>query len=94
MKIEKKNFENVVPDNEEVFISRLLGIIESIDELCFVEINKLPTSYHFRIAPSTPQYAQPMLSEILGFNNLFGIKLDLSKSIKINSTLSFKIYLN
>lgn len=78
-------------DNDEVYLGHLEGIISSVDEYATMEVSKGPESYHFRIATSLPKYTQPLLEEILKFNNLYGIKLDLSKSIKTSGTLVFSV---
>jgi len=91
MYINKRFFPDTLPDNEETYISLLIGYIESIDELCYLEISKLREGYHFRIAPSTPKYSQPLLKEILKFNNKYGIHLDMSKSIKVTNSIDFLI---
>lgn len=81
-------------DNDEVFLAHLEGVISSVDELCSLEITKNINSYSFRIATSLPKYNNILLEEILKLNTLFGIKLDLSKSIKSSGTIVFKIILN
>lgn len=91
MQINKKHFPDILPDNEEVFLSHLIGILESIDELACLQITKSPKSYHFRIAPSVPMYNDPLLKEILKFHNIYGIQLNISKSIKSTGTLAFEI---
>ena len=93
MEIQRKGFPAIMLDNDETYLNHLTGIIERIDELCSMEIVKTDYSYHFRIAPSTAQYVEPILYEILAFNNMFGIKLDLSKSMKTSSTVTFDIEL-
>ena len=93
MQINRKHFPDILPDNEEIFLSHLQGVIESIDELCCLQITKLPGSYHFRIAPSVPMYNNLLLKEILKFHNMYSIKLDISKSIKSSGTLAFEIKL-
>lgn len=90
MTIIKRGFY-VLPENEATYFSHLEGIISSVDELANVEIIKNPTSYMFRITPSTPKYSQPLLKSLLDFHNLLGIHLELSKSIKKNSTISYYI---
>ena len=80
-------------DNDETFIASLLGVIESIDELCSVEITKKPEAFHFRIAASVPKYNNMLIEEILKFCNLFHIKLDMSKSITTSATIVFDITL-
>ena len=83
--------DEVDTDNNENYISLLSALIESIDELSSLEITKIPTGINFRIAPSVPLYVTPILENVLNLNNMLGIKLILSKSIKNNSTLNFEI---
>lgn len=92
MEISRKNFPEIGKDNDDVFIGHLCGVIESVDELSSVEISKTPCSYHFRIAPSIPKYINNIIHEINTFNNLYGIRLDFSKSIKTTSVITFNIY--
>jgi hypothetical protein len=94
MQVNKRFFPKRIPDNDEIFIASLLGVIESVDELSSVEITKKPSSYHFRIAASLPKYNDMLIEEILKFHNLFGIRIDMSKSIKTTSIITFEIILN
>jgi len=94
MQINKKFFPEVMHDNEIAYFAHLEGIIDSIDELCSMEVTKNPHSYHFRIATSVPKYNEMLLQELLKFHNLFQIKLNLSKSIKSSATIVFEIELN
>jgi hypothetical protein len=94
MTISKRFFPDVLPDNEIAYFSHVQGVIESIDELCTLEITKNPHSYHFRLAPSLPRYNNLLLEEILKFHNILNIKLNLSKSIKTSATIVFEIELN
>jgi DNA-binding phage protein len=91
MEISKKHFPKVMQDNDEVFLAHLEGVISSVDELCSLEITKNTHSYRFRIAASLPKYNEMLLEEILKFCNLFKIKLDISKSIKTTSVITFEI---
>lgn len=93
MQIIKKSFPKILPDNEYLYFAHLEGIIDSIDELSTMEITKTPTSYLFRLASSLPKYNEMLLQEILKFHNLFHIKLELSKSIKLSSRIVFSINL-
>lgn len=91
MEISRKHFPKVMQDNDEVFLAHLQGVISSVDELCSLEITKNTNSYRFRIAASLPKYNEMLLEEILKFCNLFKIKLDISKSIKTTSVITFEI---
>ena len=94
MYINKKYFPKVMRDNDEVFLAHLEGIISSVDELCSLEITKNTDSYKFRIATSLPKYNNMLIEELLKFCNLFHIRIDMSKSIKTSSVITFKINLN
>jgi hypothetical protein len=94
MQINTRFFPKVLPDNEIAYLAHLEGIIESVDELCTLEVTRNPNSLHFRLAPSVPMYNDMLLEEILKFHNLLHIKLNLSKSIKSSATIVFEIELN
>jgi hypothetical protein len=91
MQVIRKFFPEVIEDNQETYLNMLISVIESVDELSHLQITKLPNGYQFRLSASTPQYNNPLIKEILHFNNVFKIQLDLSKSIKSSSIISFKI---
>ena len=94
MEVNRKHFPKVMQDNDEVFLAHLEGVISSIDELCSLEITKNVESYRFRIATSLPKYNNMVIEEILKFCNLFHIKLDMAKSIKTSSVITFNITIN
>lgn len=94
MEINRKHFPKVMQDNDEVFLAHLEGVISSVDELSSLEITKNTDSYTFRIAASHPMYNNMLIEEILKFSNMFNIRLDMSKSIKTTSVITFKITLN
>jgi hypothetical protein len=86
-----RHFPSVNLDNDMVFIQHLIAILDSVDELCSLEITKLSDSYRFRIATSLPKYNNMLIEEILKFCNLFQIRLDMSKSITTSATIVFDI---
>lgn len=94
MQIHKKFFPEVMQDNEIIFFSHLEGIIDSVDELSTMEITRKPKGYHFRLAPSLPKYNNMLIEELLKFHNMFGIRVDMSKSIKSSGSIVFEIKLN
>jgi len=94
MEINRKHFPKLMQDNDETFLAHLEGVISSVDELCSLEITKSLESYRFRIACSLPKYNNMVIEEILKFCNLFHIRLDMSKSIKTSSVITFEINLN
>lgn len=94
MEINRKHFPKVMQDNDEVFLAHLEGVISSVDELCSLEITKNTDSFKFRIAASHPMYNNMLIEEILKFCNMFQMRIDMSKSIKTSSVISFQIDLD
>ncbi len=94
MEINRKHFPKIMQDNDEIFLAHMEGIISAVDELCSIEITKLTNSYRFRIAASHPMYNNMLIEEILKFCNMFNIRIDMSKSIKTTSVITFEITLN
>jgi len=94
MEVHRRNFPEILRDNDDVFLSKLIGIVESVDELSSMEITNTGHSYSFRIAPSIPRYLELILYEVLKFCNMFGIRLELGKSMKVSSTVNFEIVLD
>lgn len=94
MEINRKHFPRVMQDNDEIFLAHLEGVISSVDELCSLEITKSLESYRFRIACSLPKYNNMVIEEVLKFCNMFHIRLDMSKSIKTTSVITFEINLD
>lgn len=93
MQLNRRFFPEILSDNEAAYFAHLEGLLNSVDELASLEITKSPTAYSFRLAPSLPKYTNLLLQEILSFHNMFGFRLDLSKSIKTSATITFKITL-
>jgi len=93
MQVEKRFFPKIMADNDEIYFSHLEGIIDSVDELCSMEVVKHPNHYSFRIAPSLAKYTNAIIEELFKFHNQFQIKLNMSKSIKTNAVIAFKITL-
>lgn len=94
MEVNRKHFPSIMQDNDEVFLAHLEGVISSVDELCSLEITKNKDSFRFRIAASHPMYNDMLIEEILKFCNMFQIRIDMSKSIKTSSVISFQIDLD
>ena len=89
-----RHFPSVNLDNDMVFIQHLIAILDSVDELCSLEITRNTDSYRFRIAASLPKYNNMLIEEILKFCNMFKLHIDMSKSIKTSSVISFEINLD
>lgn len=94
MELITKGFPQIMRDNDVLYLQNLYAVIESVDEYSSMEIINTAENIHFRIAPSEPKYSQSILKEILKLNNMYGIQLELGKSIRTSSTITFNINLN
>lgn len=93
MLVNKKFFPKILSDNEMTYFAHLEGVLTSVDELCSLQITRTMDAYSFRLAPSLPKYNNMLLEEIFKLHNIFGIHLEVSKSIKTTGTIVFKINL-
>jgi hypothetical protein len=91
MEVNRRYFPKILLDNEAVYFQHLCGVVDSVDELSCMEITRTTHGYSFRISPSIPKYAQAILHEILKLNTIYGINLELSKSMRTTSTIAFSI---
>lgn len=92
MEIQTKFFD-ILSENEKLYFAQLKGVIESVDELCAMQITKTPYTYNFRIAPSIPLYTNNIINALTEFHNTLGVRLNFSKSIKTSGAINFKINL-
>ena len=91
MQVIYRFFPEILTDNDEVFISKITGVVESVDEFASMEISKFPESYNFRCIPSIPKYTNTIIQEITKLHNLFNFHLEIGKSIKSSSVIQFKL---
>lgn len=90
MKVYRKSV-GIIPDNEERYFSMLTGIVESVDEFSTMIIHKNPRNYQFQISPSETIYIPIIIEEINKLNNLYGLKVIFSKSMKTSASIDFFI---
>jgi hypothetical protein len=90
MEVIKKGF-SIIPDNESSYFSLLEAAISAIDNNGCLHITRNPLSYSFRISPSEAIFIPLIIKELTTLNNLFGIYVDFSKSMKASYNISFSI---
>jgi hypothetical protein len=91
VQIQRLNFPSILPDNEEVYMRYLEGILSSVDpDLSMMLVrdrNKIAT----RISPSVPNSFNLILDEVKKFHTMLGIQVDFSKSMKAGANIYFTI---
>lgn len=90
MKVYRK-YIGIIPDNEERYFSILSAVVESVDEFSIMVIQKNPKNYQFQITPSEAFYIPSIIKEINKLNNLYGLLVEFSKSMKTSSSIDFVI---
>jgi len=88
MKVYRK-YIGVIPDNEERYFSMLSAVIESVDELSIMVIQRNPKDYRFQITPSEATFVPIIIKEINRLNNLYGLRVNFSKSMKSSCSVDF-----
>jgi hypothetical protein len=87
----KKQFPKIISDNDDVFLSYIEGIVNSVDELACIEVSLTLNGYRVKITSSLAKYNNMLIEEILKLCNLFKFRVEMSKSIKTSSIISFEI---
>ena len=90
MEINYKYFP-ILKENESNYFAQLTGVLESVDEFLEAEITYTPSSYLFRIIPSLPGYNDKIISSLIDYHNMLGIRVNFSKSIKTSGTINFRL---
>lgn len=91
MKCERLNFPDVIPDNESTYLGYLEGLIESVDLHSDMMIYRGSDSIMVRISPSEPAYFEQILTVIKRFHTMLGIQVDFAKSMRVTSSINYKI---
>ena len=81
----------IITDNEESYISLLEGAVSAVDEYSRMVITRFSFDFHFRIVPSEGVFLNDIVKEVLKVNNLVGIKVEMSKSVKSTAAIEFLI---
>lgn len=91
MQTQRLNFPDTIPDNESTYLNYLEGLVESVDMHCDMMIYRKEDGVLVRISPSEPAYFGEILNVIKRFHTMLGIQVDFSKSMKVTSSISYKI---
>lgn len=91
MNCQKLNFPDVIPDNESTYLNYLEGLVESVDLNSDMMIYRAPDSIMVRISPSEPAHFENILTVIKRFHTMLGIQVDFAKSMKVMSSINYKI---
>lgn len=93
MYVSSLEIPEMIPDNDFQYFRVLEGVLNSVDENCLIKVLKKPRSYLTKIYPSTKNHTELILKEMLKYHRFLNIDLDVSKSIKKSSVISYEIHL-
>lgn len=91
MNCQRLNFPDVIPDNESTYLSYLEGLVESVDLHSDMMIYRGQDNIMVRISPSEPAHFDNILTVIKRFHTMLGIQVDFAKSMKVTSSINYKI---
>lgn len=93
MTIYLKDVIGNLPDNDLLYFKLLEGLINSHDNFCECEIRKSSDCYYFRLVLTLPEVMHNLIESINDLHNTLSLKVDYSKSMKKNSSISWKLYI-
>lgn len=87
----KREFFKIIPDNDEQYLLLVESVINSIDENSIAVVTKTPSTYLFRISPSTANLINSIISSLNQLHNTMHLHLSYGKSMKNSGNISFSI---
>lgn len=91
MQIQRLNFPSILPDNEEVYMRYLEGVLSAVDPDSALMLSRDRNKITTRISPSVPGAFNNILEEVKKFHTMLGIRVDFSKSMKLGANIYFTI---
>ncbi len=89
--IRKFNFPNIIRDNDAAYLQHVHYSVLSVDTDADVMANRVEAGIIFHITPSTPIKRQLIIDALLVAHRALGLRIEFSKSLKIQKKVSFFI---
>lgn len=86
-----KGLGKVVTDNDLFYLDIISIIVYYSDPEASLEINRIDDHINTSVYPSTKDFRQEIINNILTLHKLLNIKVDFSKSTKIQKNIYYKI---
>lgn len=93
MQVDYKFDTKHILDNEMAYFALLEGVIASVDQHCYIRIDKTPTQYLFRVSPTNVVSINSLISQINNLNNALHLQVDWGKSFKNTSNIFFTLHI-
>jgi hypothetical protein len=94
MLIKTVNIPSITRDNDAAYLNHVRYTVETIDPNASILINKSEDILSFHITPSSGDLRQNLIDKLLEYHRALHIKIEFSKSLKIQTKVSFKINFN
>lgn len=85
------NVPSITPDNDAAYLNHVKYTVETIDPLASMYITKTEEVLMFHVEPSNSSHRQDIINKLLSSHRALQIKIEFSKSLKIQKYISFKI---
>ena len=91
MIVHSVSIPSITKDNDAAYLNHVRYTVETIDPKAVIYIYKADNIITFHVEPSQDIYRQLLIDKLLEYHRALRIKIEFSKSLKIQSKVSFKI---
>jgi hypothetical protein len=81
----------ITKDNDAAYLNHVRYTVETIDPNASIYISKSESILSFHVEPSSDTVRQALIDKLLEYHRALNIKIEFSKSLKIQKKISFKI---
>lgn len=76
-------------DNDQEYLNWLNTVVEYSCPKSEITLHKSLGGYHVHITPSTPEFREKLIKNVLDIHHRFDLKIEYSKSLKISKKVSY-----
>lgn len=91
MVIHTVSIPEITRDNDAAYLNHVKFTVASIDPEAIIYISKTEDILSFHVEPSKPNIRQQLIDKLLEYHRTLNIRIEFSKSLKIQKRVSFKI---
>lgn len=88
------NVPAITPDNDAAYLNHVKYTVETVDPQASMYITKTEEVLIFHVEPSNSSHRQPIIDKLLESHRSLHLRIEFSKSLKIQRYISFKINFN
>ncbi|HEY0751556.1 MAG TPA: hypothetical protein VGD26_10385 [Chitinophagaceae bacterium] len=94
MIVHEVSIPSINRDNDAAYLNHVRYTVETIDPDAIIYVSKSENILTFHVNPSNSLIRQELINKLLEYHRMLRIKIEFSKSLKIQTKISFKINFN